>query len=260
MVDLSFSLSELEYFLLVFVRIASFVYAAPFFSTKGIPNNVKIGLSVFVAYIMYSFGPEHVYPQYNTILGYCVIVLKEVTVGLLIGLGAQLCTSIVLFAGRIIDMEIGLSMASVLDPTTNEQASITGAMLQYGVMLILYVSGLHRYLLKALMETFTLIPIDHININLDKLLSSIITFLGDYIVIGFRICLPVFASITLMNIVLGLLAKLAPQMNMFSVGIQLKLLAGLSVLIITVRMLPDITNIISETMQKMIVSMVEAMM
>jgi flagellar biosynthetic protein FliR len=187
-------------------------------------------------------------------------VLKEVTVGLLIGLGAQLCTSIVLFAGRIIDMEIGLSMASVLDPTTNEQASITGAMLQYGVMLILYVSGLHRYLLQALMETFTLIPIDHININLDKLLSSIITFLGDYIVIGFRICLPVFASITLMNIVLGLLAKLAPQMNMFSVGIQLKLLAGLSVLIITVRMLPDITNIISETMQKMIVSMVEAMM
>jgi flagellar biosynthetic protein FliR len=260
MVDLSFSLSELEYFLLVFVRIASFVYAAPFFSTKGIPNNVKIGLSVFVAYVMYSFGPEHTYPQYNTILGYCIIVLKEVSVGLLIGLGAQLCTSIVLFAGRIIDMEIGLSMASVFDPTTNEQSSITGVLLQYGVMLILYTTGLHRYLLKALMETFTLIPIDHVSFDLDKLLSSLITFLGDYIIIGFRICLPVFASITLMNIVLGLLAKLAPQMNMFSVGIQLKLLAGLSVMIITVRMLPDISNFISEQMQQMIVSMVEAMM
>jgi flagellar biosynthetic protein FliR len=260
MVDLSFSLSELEYFLLVFMRIASFVYAAPFFSTKGIPNNVKIGLSVFVAYLMYSFGPEHVYPQYNTILGYCTIVLKEVIVGLLIGLAAQLCTSIVLFAGRIIDMEIGLSMASVLDPTTNEQSSISGVLLQYGVMLILYASGLHRYLLKALMETFTLIPIDHISINTEKLLSSLMTFLSEYIIIGFRICLPVFASITLLNIVLGILAKLAPQMNMFSVGIQLKLLAGLSVLIITIRMLPDISNIISETMQKMIVSVVEAMM
>jgi flagellar biosynthetic protein FliR len=209
---------------------------------------------------MYSFGPEHVYPQYNTILGYCTIVLKEVIVGLLIGLAAQLCTSIVLFAGRIIDMEIGLSMASVLDPTTNEQSSISGVLLQYGVMLILYASGLHRYLLKALMETFTLIPIDHISINTDKLLTSLVTFLSEYIVIGFRICLPVFASITLLNIVLGILAKLAPQMNMFSVGIQLKLLAGLSVLIITIRMLPDISNIISETMQKMVVSVVEAMM
>jgi flagellar biosynthetic protein FliR len=260
MTNLSFSLSELEYFLLVFMRIASFVYVAPFFSTKGIPNNVKIGLSVFIAYIMYSYGPEHVYPQYNTILGYCIIVLKEVTVGLLIGLGAQLCTSVVLFAGRIIDMEIGLSMASVLDPTTNEQSSITGVLLQYGVMLILYTTGLHRYLIKALMETFTLIPIDHISINTEKLISSIITFLGDYIVIGFRICLPVFASITLMNIVLGLLAKLAPQMNMFSVGIQLKLLAGLSVLVITVGMLPDISNFISTKIQQMVVSMVEAMM
>jgi flagellar biosynthetic protein FliR len=260
MVDLSFSLSELEYFLLVFVRIASFVYVAPFFSTKGIPNNVKIGLSVFVAYLMYTCGPEHVYPQYNTILGYCIIVLKEATVGLLIGLGAQLCTSIVLFAGRIIDMETGLSMASEFDPTTNEESSITGVMLQYGVMLILYTTGLHRYLLKALMETYTLIPIDHVSFNTEKLLASLITFLGDYIAIGFRICLPVFASITIMNIVLGLLAKLEPQMNMFSVGIQLKLLAGLCVLVITVRMLPDISNFISTKMQELIVSMVEAMM
>ena len=260
MVDLSFPLSELEYFLLVFMRIASFVFAAPFFSTRGVPNQTKIGLSVFVAYIMYQFGPEHIYPEYNTVLGYGIIVLKEVSVGLLIGLAAQLCTSIVLFAGRIIDMEVGLSMANVFDPTTNEQSSITGVLLQYGVMLILYTTGLHRYLLKALMETFTLIPIAGIHIDTDKLLMTLITFLSNYIIIGFRICLPVFASITLMNIVLGLLAKLAPQMNMFSVGIQLKLLVGLSVIVITVTMLPDICNFISTQIQQMVVSVVEGMM
>ena len=111
MVDYSFSMSELEYFLFVLVRISAFVFVAPFFSTKGVPNNVKIGLSVFVTYIMYNFGPIHTYPEYNTILGFATIVLKEVSVGLLIGLAAQMCTSIVLFAGRIIDMEVGLSMA-----------------------------------------------------------------------------------------------------------------------------------------------------
>lgn len=260
MVNLSFSMLELEYFLLVFMRVASFVFVAPFFSTKGIPNNVKITLSVFVAYLMYHFGPEHIYPEYNTVLGFCTIVLKEVSVGLLIGLAAQMCTSIVLFAGRIIDMEVGLSMANVFDPTTNEQTSISGALLQYGVMLILYVTGLHRYLLKALMETFILIPVDGIHINTDRLLETLITFLSDYIIIGFRICLPVFASITLMNIVLGLLAKLAPQMNMFSVGIQLKLLAGLSVMMIVVTLLPDISNFISRQMQQLMVSMVEGLM
>lgn len=260
MVNLSISMSELEYFLFVFVRIASFVFVAPFFSTRGVPNNVKIALSVFVAYIMYNFGPEHVYPEYNTLLGFATVVLKEVSVGLLIGLAAQMCTSIVLLAGRIIDMEVGLSMANVFDPTTNEQASITGALLQYGVMMILYTTGLHRYLLKALMETFTLIPVSGVHINTDRLLESLVTFLSDYIVIGFRICLPVFASITLMNIVLGLLAKLAPQMNMFSVGIQLKLLAGLCVIMVTVTLLPDVCNFITTQMQQMIVSMVEGMM
>ena len=260
MVNLSVSMSELEYFLFVFVRIASFVFVAPFFSTRGVPNNVKIALSVFLAYIMYNFGPEHVYPEYNTLLGFATVVLKEVSVGLLIGLAAQMCTSIVLFAGRIIDMEVGLSMANVFDPTTNEQASITGALLQYGVMMILYTTGLHRYLLKALMETFTLIPVSGVHINTDRLLESLVTFLSDYIVIGFRICLPVFASITLMNIVLGLLAKLAPQMNMFSVGIQLKLLAGLCVIMVTVTLLPDVCNFITTQMQQMIVSMVEGMM
>lgn len=110
------------------------------------------------------------------------------------------------------------------------------------------------------METFTLIPVNGIQINTDKLLASLVTFLGDYIIIGFRICLPVFASITLMNIVLGLLAKLAPQMNMFSVGIQLKLLAGLSVIAITMSMLPNVCNFISTQIQQMVVSMVEGMM
>ncbi len=151
-------------------------------------------------------------------------------------------------------------MANVFDPTTNEQSSITGALLQYGVMLILYTTGLHQFLLKALMETFILVPIGGAHINTNRLLETLINFLSNYIIIGFRICLPIFASITLMNIVLALLAKLAPQMNMFSVGIQLKLLAGLSVIMITVTLLPDVCNFITTQIQQMMVSIVEGMM
>ena len=260
MVDLSFQVRELEYFLLVFARVATFVFAAPFFSQKGVPNQVKIGLSVFVAYLMYAFVQPHTYPEYSTVFGYSVIIAKEVAVGLFLGAGAQLCTSIVLFAGRIMDMEIGLSMANVFDPTTNQQSSITGVFLQYGVMLILYATGLHRYLLSALKETFTLIPIGGAVFHMDNLLTTVVSFLSDYIVIGFRICLPVFASIMLMNIVLALLAKLAPQMNMFSVGIQLKLLAGLGVLVLAISMLPNVCNFITTKMQQMVVSMVKGLM
>ena len=260
MLDLSFSVQELEYFLLILVRISAFVFVAPFFSTKGIPNRVKIALSVFVAYLMYAYNQPHIYPEYRTILGYSVIVLKEAAVGLFLGEGTQLVTTIISFAGRIIDMEVGLSMANVFDPTTNQQTSLTGVIFQYGTMIILYTTGLHRYLLKALAETYQLIPVNGMKPNVEHLLQTVITFLGEYIIIGFRICLPVFASITLMNIILALLAKLAPQMNMFAVGIQLKLLAGLSVLVLMIGMLPDICDFITNQMQKMMVSIVEGMM
>ncbi len=260
MVSLSFSMSELEYFLLILMRIASFVFVAPFFSTKGVPNMVKVALSLFLSYIIYSYGPEHVYPDYETFIGYFVVVLKEVIVGLLIGLASQMCTSIVLLAGRIMDMEIGLSMASVFDPQTNEQVSITGNLLEYGVMLILFTTGFHRYLINALLETFTLVPINSLSFDLDMLLENLITFLTNYVVIGFRICLPVFASIMLLNIVLGILAKVAPQMNMFSVGVQLKLLCGLFVLIITLSMMPDICTFIDTQTRILIVSVVEGLM
>ena len=77
-----------------------------------------------------------------------------------------------------------------------------------------------------------------------------IVFLGDYISIGFQICLPVFAVMLLLNAVLGILAKVSPQMNMFAVGMQLKVLVGLCVLFFTTGMIPAVSNVIFTEMKK----------
>ena len=87
-----------------------------------------------------------------------------------------------------------------------------------------------------------------------------VKFLGDYIVIGFRICLPVFCVILLLNAILGVLAKVSPQMNMFAVGIQLKILVGLSVLLLSASMLPDAANFIFMQMKEIITAIVGGMM
>ena len=76
--------------------------------------------------------------------------------------------------------------------------------------------------------------------------------MSDYIVIGFRICLPIFCVILLLNCVLGILAKVAPQMNMFAVGIQMKVLTGLSIMFLTVRMLPGAADFIFREMKELI--------
>ena len=155
-------------------------------------------------------------------------------------------------------MQTGLSMVTLFDPTTKENTSITGAYYQYVLMLMLVASGMYRYLLRALADTFTLIPVNGAVFHGDLLVTAMLEFLTDYIVIGFRIVLPVFCVILLMNAVLGVLAKVSPQMNMFSVGIQLKIIAGLAVMLLTTGMLSGMSDLIFREMQKMMSSFVGA--
>lgn len=258
MIDYNFSYGDLELFLLIFVRVASFVYIAPFFSMSNTPSRVRVGLAFFISVLLYQTGPEQEV-VYDTLIGYTIIVMKEVVTGFLIGFGANLCTAVVSFAGQIADMEMGLSMASLFDPATKQQTTITGVYYNYMVLLLLMISGMHRYLLKALAETYELIPINGAVFHDDALLQALITFMGDYIIVGFRICLPIFAVMIILNAVLGILAKVSPQLNMFAVGIQLKVLVGFCVLFVTTAMLPDAAGFIYEQMKRMVVSFVRVM-
>ena len=83
--------------------------------------------------------------------------------------------------------------------------------------------------------------------------------MGDIFVLGFRIFLPIFACIMILNCVLGIMAKVAPQMNMFSVGMQLKVLVGFVVIFLTVFLLPDIANMILKEIKLMVRLIAEGM-
>lgn len=258
MIDFSFTYADLEYFLLIVVRVTCFIFVSPFFGMDNTPRRVKVGLGIFISYLLF-ISLDHNEVVYDTVLGYAIIVMKEALVGLLIGWGAQLCTTIAAFAGNISDMEVGLSMVSLIDPATRQSATFSGVYYQYMFTLILIISGMYQYLLQALIDTFTLIPISGAVFHTDALVSSIIRFMSDYVVIGFRICMPIFCVILLLNCVLGILAKVAPQMNMFAVGMQLKVLTGLTIMFLTVRLLPGAADFVFQEMKSMITAFVEGM-
>jgi flagellar biosynthetic protein FliR len=111
-------------------------------------------------------------------------------------------------------------------------------------------TGLYRFLMGALADSFTLIPVNGAVFHSESLLNSMITFMNDYIVIGFRIVLPIFCVILLLNAVLGILAKVAPQMNMFAVGLQLKILVGFGAIFFTVGMLSGAADFIYQEMKQ----------
>ncbi len=259
MIEIAFPLEELEFYLLVLVRVSCFVFAAPFFSLNNVPRQVRVALSVFTAYLLYSVIPVHEMPEYSTLLQYAGLVIKEAVTGLLVGLGAQFCFMIIGFAGHLVDTEIGFAMASLMDPATRQQTTVTGMYFQYAFMLIFLLSGMYQYLISALAETFILIPVGRAQFIIYQLYESFITFMADYIVIGFRICLPVFCTILIVNGLLGIMAKVSPQMNMFAIGLQIKVLAGLGVLLLTTSLLPSAADFIFVQMKRMIVMFVKAM-
>lgn len=258
MVEYAFSLKDFEIFILVLVRVSCFVYIAPFFGMVNVPNRLKVGLAVCITLLISGFVDAS-YIEYTGMIGYSVIVLKEGITGLLIGLAANICNSIILFAGRIIDMDIGLAMAQQFDPVSRSQVSLTGNLYFYFLMMLLVVTNMHHVILNSFVDVFELVPINGQLFDWEHLSAAFVTYFVDLFVISFRIILPVFACIMILNSILGILAKVAPQMNMFAVGMQLKIMVGFFVLYLTITLLPSIANFIFIEMRKMMVLFVEGM-
>lgn len=257
MINYDVALGQFEIFILILIRIATFIYVAPFFNIAHTPAKLKIGFAVVVSVLVFELNADMTV-DYSGLLDYAVIVMKEAVVGLLLGAMTSFCVQIIMFAGRMIDLDIGLSMASLFDPTTKAQVGIMGNLYYYTLMLLLIISGLHRYLITAIVDTYEVIPVNGVKFS-TSIYDTVINFMSDYFVIGFRIALPVFASILLLNCVLAILAKIAPQMNMFVVGMQLKILTGIVVIFAVIVMLPEVSNFIYTEINTILVSLVKGM-
>lgn len=259
MFSFDFTLESFEYFLLLLSRISAFVMVAPFFNSANNPNRHKAGFAAVVALMLY-FTVPHIPLDYGGTMGYAFCVIKETICGLILGYMTAVCNNIMLYAGNLIDMDIGISMAQVFDPSTGAQVAITGSMYNYFILLLLIASDMHRYLLRAFVDSFTLIPLGQVVFNTDSLYLTFVKFIADLFIIAFRIFLPVFACIMILNCVLGIMVKVSPQMNMFSIGIQLKMIIGFLALFLTLFLLPSVAEFIFSEMKTLMMLAREGMM
>ena len=257
MITYNIALDQFELFILILMRMASFVFAAPFFNTANTPKRLRVGLAFFLSIIVYTLHPD-MNVEYNGLIEYAGLVVIESVVGILLGAMASFCVQIIQFAGKLVDMDIGISMAQIMDPTTKVQVGIMGNFYYYMLMLLLIVSGLHQYMVAEIIETYNVIPIGGVKFGM-SVYTTVLNFMSDYFVIGFRIELPIFAATLLLNCILAIIARVAPQMNMFVVGMQLKIFVGIFVILFTIVMLPSVSNFIYNEIQTVMASLVRGM-
>ncbi|MCI3919010.1 flagellar type III secretion system protein FliR [Paenibacillus sp. TRM 82003] len=223
--------------LLIFCRLTAFFMTAPVFSTRNnVPPQIRIGLAVFVSLlIFYASGTE---TAVAIDAQYYYYVIREVLIGLIIGFIAYLFFTVVQIAGSFIDMQMGFGIANVIDPMTGAQSPVFGSF-KYMIAMLLFLSlNGHHYLLLGIMDSYELIPLDN---SFFKALAHgtptefLTRSLSTAFTLAFQMAAPIVAAMFLVDLALGILAKTAPQFNVFVVGIPLKILVGL---IITVLLIP----------------------
>lgn len=230
---LEVAIENLIFFLLILVRITGLFVAAPVFGRNNIPMRLKAGFSFFLALIFANIVERPEIAGNDSIFEFFIILGKEFLIGVIIGYVSFLFFTSIYLAGQIIDMQIGFSMANIYDPASNIQIPVTANF--YFIMstvVFLIIRG-HHLLIRGIFESYQNIPIG--GAILDNSLTEIfIEIFGSIFATGFKIAAPVTASILIVDLFMGILSKTVPQLNIFIVGMPLKIFLGLALVMITI--------------------------
>jgi flagellar biosynthetic protein FliR len=257
MIEQTFSIYHLEYFLAILARVMGVMAFAPIFGSVTVTRRARVFIGVAISFAIFTAHP-YTPLDYTTFLGYTVILVKELIVGITLGFLANITLTIIGMAGQFIDREIGFSMVSNFDQTFNTETTITAQLYSMLVTLIMLCSDMHYFILSALSDSFELIPLGNVTIDSGSLYDTMISYMTTYFTLALRISFPILIVIMLLNVVLGVLAKTAPQMNMFVIGVQLKIFIGFAVLMVMISFLPTITDFIYNQMQNIVNSAMQA--
>lgn len=227
-------LSHVEVFTLVLVRIGGFFLASPFLGARNIPMQVKAGLVVFLAILVTPViaatdaGALYAGKPFAELF---LVLLKELMVGIALGLIATSVFAAIQVGGMFVDMQIGFAMANVFDPSTGTSSPLTGQFKNMLAMLLFLGFDGHHGLFTALLQSYGFVPIGSFEVT-DRLAAVFIQTLSVMFVLGLKIALPIMAALFLTDVGLAILARSVPQMNVFAVGMPLKLIVGLGMMVV----------------------------
>lgn len=226
MPDSFLSLPDILYFLLLFCRISGLFIAAPILSTAAIPRQSKVAMAVILAFIVYTVLPDSPLPLNNIHpLTYAILIAGEVTVGYIMGFVASLIFVAIQFGGRLIDVVMGMHIASAMNPLTRERQSLIGQ-LQYLIVILLFLQlNGHHLLIRGMLDSFTLLPLGAVRFG-PTFIQAFMAILYHGFLAGMQLAIPVMGTLFLIDFSLGIIAKGVPQMNVFLTGMPLKATVG----------------------------------
>ena len=226
----------------MFARLLGFIRFAPVFNRKEIAGIVKLAFAFILTMIITPLL-EPAMPPSN--ISPILLLLLNFAAGAIIGYIAQLLIQAIEAGGDMINTQMGLSSAMVMDPSTNSQTSILSRVITLlGLIIFMEIGGFY-WMINALVRSFELFPIYAGSIPLEKIinLDYLVTTTSNVLYVGLQIASPVLLATLGQDIILGVISKTAPQVNVFQLSFLFKPVFGAAIMI---WILPMLVNVISD--------------
>ncbi|PQJ25191.1 flagellar biosynthetic protein FliR [Limnobacter sp. SAORIC-690] len=212
-------------FLWPFIRILAMLATAPVFDNRTVQRRTRVGLAALIAILMMPLLPA---PPVLSSAQAIPVLIQQILIGVAMGFSMRLVFAAFEMAGDLLGLQMGLAFAQFIDPARGTQTPLIGSFLGVLAMLTFLVIDGHLLVIAAVVQSFELIPI---SANLSVVNSQSIALAGSIMfMLALQISLPVMAAVLISNIVLGILARAAPQLNVMSIGFSITIGVGLWIL------------------------------
>lgn len=220
-----------ELFILIVARLIGVFVQAPILASRHVSHQGRTALAIMCAFAIFSVVP---FPNNlpMDLINLALMILNQLLIGLIIGYLTFIVMAGFQFAGELMDIQLGLSSAASFDPASGGTSNLLRRMHFYIAMLTYLMINGHHQLFKALFKSFELVPVTGFRFT-GNIIGHIIGFSADIFILAVQMSAPILASLFITQVALGLLSRVAPQMNVFMLSFPLNILVGLTLLIVS---------------------------
>ena len=245
-------------FLLVLLRCSALIATLPFFSSRNIPELVKAGLTLSLAILLTPAVKLDAQMVPRDLVSIAVLGLQEFMIGAILGLSVRMLLTAVQLMGQLAGFQMGFAVANVIDPMGGGQVSVLAQFAYLIAILTMLSVGGHFYFFKALADSFTLVPPGSFGLS-KSLFDQVSGLAANMFSLALRIGVPVIGALLFTQVIMGVLAKTVPQMNILMVGFPLTVSVGLFFFSLTMLGLVTIMARVFRDLGPMFVGLMKAM-
>ncbi len=249
---------DFTYFLLILARMSGCIFFNPLFGRGNIPILIKTSVSLFLAVTAYGVLPPEKIIAIGSLIEFFLLIVKEIFIGYLIGYLMNLFFSTVVISGEVVDMQTGMSMSKIYDPSSSLSTGISGSFLNIILILVFFSASGHLTLINIFITSCKLIEIGHFSIP-KELFFNMVDMFKQILILSLKLSMPILAVEVILESGIGILMKAIPQIQVFSVNVQLKILLGMLMIIVLVptyaTFIDNIVTLMFDTMKNSLMAL-----